>query len=834
MKEKSIKDISKSRLSFQDDIEDDEEEASYEPISKPAKRMRPSPAATMIIQSIPEENNQESANHEPLSSGHDYSAESLKALRESQRYKVKETMPVQTDLPDIAPLNPNPTTKFEDRVGLEFSGEAAEMIEEELSTTTSMEEKTNSSSSAFKELNEDEKILNDMKHASLARKQKDRRKGVGLDDDANQDDIYTNSFMDSVKASSKSAKRHVSFSEPKDRIHRQESSISVDDPDADAWEEELLRRGTLHHTMTSTTTTKPSKKEHTLEDLDLAYKNIPSFDEIISNIQKAIDSLEKEIIPAGEAKAKELEEECKRSEKEISELTKQIEERQRSFELMDNWYQRVEQIVKIIRLKESMVEELCIVYENIVREIENSITKFYQQNVEKRLHGLLSISESSVNGIDDYFIPSKEFSESVLQKKPFLISEQSYEQFVDQSPDSSYSSILSSFKLLDSKEMNMIDITVYLTQSMPNLMERIKTMTLASQAIYEDSSVSISSMLEIFEDYRNRMFDRYNNSYMSLSLPELLDQLIKVDLYSTFPYLDKISLSNININSWSWFQEIQRYSLSVKSEHLQRSILPESEMDVTLLPRVLSRTLMPWQLITLNAFDPLSSQQSIYYVRVCQDLFQFDVPLHDLGRMLHLIADRFEISLSWICMPITSKPSFLRSTKKKASRFNDVGHHETLSTDYGDHPSNIDGDMKPLPKEFYEFILYELKKVLSWLRNLSMFESLLSSDVRISLIWKGMMMKIFPSLEVFLCQKILSSASNNHSVEIQAFAAAIIVLSRIFSLVPQATYDQVTNTDRVKMVKLSEMLGSISINRVDATMIIDIKARISELLTESL
>jgi hypothetical protein len=843
------KDLLKSRLTFQDDLEENNDDSNA-PVMKPTKKMRQSPAAIAIFLPVAEE--VEEANAHESSYGRDYSAESLKALKEKQLFKqaAEQAMSDEHNIESIAvdndaknstlPQTTSSNTILDDRVGLEFSGDAAEMMEEELAAASGMMEEITSQSSIKKVVIDDEEILKDRKYASiLAKKQKDKRRGVGLDDDANQDDIYSNSFVDSVKKAtfkSSSSKRHVSFREPMASSQLSEKPLTAtnQDPDAEAWEEELLRRGTAHYSIplaSASSSSSATRGGQTIDRDDADYKNFPSIDDIVGNIQRAIDSLAKEILPSDEAKLHDLETEYERTDKEIRALLKQIDERQLSYDMLDGWCLRIEEMVKLMRLKESMVEELVEAYEAIIRDIELSITKYYQGEVEERLYPLLSMSGRAISGLDDYFIPSKDFSESILQHRPYHPQQSSNSNPVtdQQSLDLSGYPILKYLQLFHPKQTS-VEISTYIHQVVASLNEKAQTMAMASQTIYEDSDLSISSMLEVFGSYRGHMFDRYNNSYMSLSLPELLDQLIKVDLYASFFYFQSKSLAGLQqlSSSWPWVKDIQHYSLSVKVEDLQRSILPESEMDGSLLPRVMSRSMMPWLMTIFTVYDPFSLQQSMAYAKICGDLYQHDLPMHDLGRMLHVIVDRFENSLSWICLLILAKPSAPRH-KKKASRFDNPLSSAMDKDNRGDETSS--GTV--VSNEIYEFMLHELIKVLRWLGNLALFESYLSVDVLYALVWKGMMKKIYPALDAFLCQQIQSTTSSS-SAEVQAYAAAIIVLCSIFTLVPQAIEDQDNSIlNKQVMKRLRELLASISIAKIEASMILEIKSKIEALYTLS-
>ncbi|XP_033002829.1 PAX3- and PAX7-binding protein 1 isoform X2 [Lacerta agilis] len=134
-----------------------------------------------------------------------------------------------------------------------------------------------------------------------------------------------------------------------------------------------------------------------------------------------------------------------------------------------------------------------------------------------------------------------------------------------------------------------------------------------SSKVFEDVVENFSSIDAIksqFEAWRFKYSSSYNDAYIGLCLPKLLNPLIRLQLLTWNPLEDKCQ----DFESMLWFESLLFYGCEEYDQE-------KDDADVSLLPTIVERVLLPkLTVLAENVWDPFSTTQTSRMVAITQKL----------------------------------------------------------------------------------------------------------------------------------------------------------------------------------------------------------------------
>ncbi|XP_053242581.1 PAX3- and PAX7-binding protein 1 isoform X2 [Podarcis raffonei] len=134
-----------------------------------------------------------------------------------------------------------------------------------------------------------------------------------------------------------------------------------------------------------------------------------------------------------------------------------------------------------------------------------------------------------------------------------------------------------------------------------------------SSKVFEDVVENFSSIDAIksqFEAWRFKYSSSYNDAYIGLCLPKLLNPLIRLQLLTWNPLEDKCQ----DFESMLWFESLLFYGCEEYDQE-------KDDADVSLLPTIVERVVLPkLTVLAENVWDPFSTTQTSRMVAITQKL----------------------------------------------------------------------------------------------------------------------------------------------------------------------------------------------------------------------
>ncbi|XP_034971528.2 PAX3- and PAX7-binding protein 1 isoform X2 [Zootoca vivipara] len=134
-----------------------------------------------------------------------------------------------------------------------------------------------------------------------------------------------------------------------------------------------------------------------------------------------------------------------------------------------------------------------------------------------------------------------------------------------------------------------------------------------SSKVFEDVVENFSSIDAIksqFEAWRFKYSSSYNDAYIGLCLPKLLNPLIRLQLLTWNPLEDKCQ----DFESMLWFESLLFYGCEEYDQE-------KDDADVSLLPTIVEKVVLPkLTVLAENVWDPFSTTQTSRMVAITQKL----------------------------------------------------------------------------------------------------------------------------------------------------------------------------------------------------------------------
>jgi hypothetical protein len=212
----------------------------------------------------------------------------------------------------------------------------------------------------------------------------------------------------------------------------------------------------------------------------------------------------------------------------------------------------------------------------------------------------------------------------------------------------------------------------------------------AAEAVFSDvrpELCDVSSVISNLREFRTLQFEKYRAGYVSVSLPQILELFVGVDVW-VLPLMDKVGVDRrtdmihslnscqeaMTISRRPWFGPIFDYSTDVPTTtDSAKNSVSEQDNDETLLPRVrlvaieqpcvrrlwcmcmqvVIRSLFPWTRDYVDAaLDPMSSTQMEACRELIEDLLDFDPTPQQIEPVLTACAHSLTRALNRICLPV--------------------------------------------------------------------------------------------------------------------------------------------------------------------------------------
>lgn len=282
------------------------------------------------------------------------------------------------------------------------------------------------------------------------------------------------------------------------------------------------------------------------------------------------------------------------------------------------------------------------------------------------------------------------------------------------------------------------------------------------QDVLNQDYILVSEILSLLKDFRENMFEKYHNAFISLSVPDIIDPILQVQLiprllciqsYSIDSAYDMIPSSVINI--LPTLSDIHNFSMAMADR--VESVPNIADSDMTLFPRIISRSIIPWIITQMKyLYDPLSLSQSRSWSQLIYDIFTYDVGSTALIPLVKAILKKFESVLSCLCLPVIRRNSKDKNRSKKISKFSAPTHLESPSNTNkilgtGDVAKvTVDGNISGLSLKLLTLMIYQLQQLIKWIANIHCFKEIVSIKALKSVAWTILMRKIYKPVKTFL------------------------------------------------------------------------------------
>lgn len=549
--------------------------------------------------------------------------------------------------------------------------------------------------------------------------------------------------------------------------------------DLNDWEEELLRRsGIKAHSIheldvrslkstvkalnagTTSTGASPASKLSQSRGYSSERNfliDIPSTEEIIGNIDKAIQSLE---IGTSDTR------------KRIEQLTKAHDDALKAEVEAETVFAKANEKMKII----VKFQYFCAEYVGMIREKDTHIlalkdelfTHLRERKENLRQRRLLDqedltmrvkenggfISFGSYTPIGALLFEAEENLEQQQReyKRKFRISKRL--GLETKSFDGS------SLEVLEAELGSDIDVNV---EEETEYASKITAISMRASKLLDDVKLDLRSVgivVENFKEMKRADPEKYKNGYFGISLPGILEPLVLLDALSACTLKDEYILSTRD-----WHEPLRQYSVDAEEAS-------DTGDEAVLLPKLVTKIFLPFAENFLSShFDPFSSTSSKYALSLIEQILEYDPSTEELATVIQALSHECNIAQESICIPFLTFPNKLGM---------------------------------PL-------IRRQLRRYSKLLRNISLFSNILSPSVFHRMGWTFFGTRVAPALlNLMVTQEGVSLAAEISSIYLNVFRVDLSVKSRQSSL--QALEDAAKdvqikgNAERVSVTGIETLL----------------------------
>lgn len=429
--------------------------------------------------------------------------------------------------------------------------------------------------------------------------------------------------------------------------------------DLNDWEEELLRRsGIKAHSIheldvrslkstvkalnagTTSTGASPASKLSQSRGYSSERNfliDIPSTEEIIGNIDKAIQSLE---IGTSDTR------------KRIEQLTKAHDDALKAEVEAETVFAKANEKMKII----VKFQYFCAEYVGMIREKDTHIlalkdelfTHLRERKENLRQRRLLDqedltmrvkenggfISFGSYTPIGALLFEAEENLEQQQReyKRKFRISKRL--GLETKSFDGS------SLEVLEAELGSDIDVNV---EEETEYASKITAISMRASKLLDDVKLDLRSVgivVENFKEMKRADPEKYKNGYFGISLPGILEPLVLLDALSACTLKDEYILSTRD-----WHEPLRQYSVEAEEAS-------DTGDEAVLLPKLVTKIFLPFAENFLSShFDPFSSTSSKYALSLIEQILEYDPSTEELATVIQALSHECNIAQESICIP---------------------------------------------------------------------------------------------------------------------------------------------------------------------------------------
>jgi len=180
----------------------------------------------------------------------------------------------------------------------------------------------------------------------------------------------------------------------------------------------------------------------------------------------------------------------------------------------------------------------------------------------------------------------------------------------------------------------------------------------AAEVIFGDADeeyTSLGTIKKLFEDWKRDYPEQYATVYCSLTVPQLLQPLVRCEMLSWDPLLNQIfgSSEEANFELFDWYRALFDYAQGIPTP----SNAPSSEIDPdeNLVPKLVEDCVFPRVIqIVSAAYDPFSSAQSNRLLAVITEVLLYEPPKDKVKEFFQALLKIFKSTVAEICVPLLS------------------------------------------------------------------------------------------------------------------------------------------------------------------------------------
>jgi GC-rich sequence DNA-binding factor-like protein len=207
--------------------------------------------------------------------------------------------------------------------------------------------------------------------------------------------------------------------------------------------------------------------------------------------------------------------------------------------------------------------------------------------------------------------------------------------------------------------------------------ERSRTVLQAAELILEDVDEDVKSLRTVkllFEQWKRDYSEQYARAYASLSLPQLLVPLVRLELLRWEPLSGTVLLTPSSSSSsangssdapqadvdtvfehFAWFAVFADFAAGIPTPAAAEYCTDSVDPDDNLVPALLEATAVPQLAQCLSAaYDPLSSTQTRCAVAAASELLLFGPSAAAATQLLTAPLQPFAAAAAALCVPLVS------------------------------------------------------------------------------------------------------------------------------------------------------------------------------------
>jgi len=421
------------------------------------------------------------------------------------------------------------------------------------------------------------------------------------------------------------------------------------------WEEELLRRTgikarTLNEldirSLKSTVKSlskgplQPGGETQSVRDAqdDSSITDVPSNEEIVANIDKAISSLEISTVDIRK-RIEQLKKAREDAQKAEAEAQIKLAKGNEKMKVVSRFQLFCAEYVGMIRVKEPLIVALKDELYSYLRERKDALRqrrRLDQEDLAMRVKESCGfISFGSYTPIGALLFDTQD---NLEQQQREYRRKQRISQRIGQETinfDGSSEAVV--------KAETDSDIDTTLDEE-SECSAKLFAISLRASRMLDDVRSDLRSVVNVIQHFQEMKLsdpEKYKLCYFGMSLLTILEPLLTLDTLTLRPLHDELNLS-----SRTWHEPLQQYSIDAEEAK-------NSEDDAVLLPKLVLKIFLPIaETIISSHFDLFSSVSSKLLLSLIEQIIEYDPSTEELSVLLQALSHECSIAQDDICIPL--------------------------------------------------------------------------------------------------------------------------------------------------------------------------------------